>query len=141
LTPLFAWQRGEEVAGMIVGLVFLLLYLALIVFGMVLGISNLIINFLALDKLPPQFRQMEPWQVFLLLIPCFNVVWMFFVLTKVPASLQAYFYANGRKDVDDCGAQLGLWTAITLIVCPIVPLVTLPMYLFKINGLRKQIGF
>jgi hypothetical protein len=66
---------------------------------------------------------------------------MFFVLTKVPASLQAYFYANGRKDVDDCGAQLGLWTAITLIVCPIVPLVTLPMYLFKINGLRKQIGF
>src|SRR5205085_2007718 len=59
-------------------------YLVLLVLGMALGIANLYFNFKALDKLPVQFRQMEPYQVFFLLIPIFQVVWAFFVFTKVP---------------------------------------------------------
>lgn len=143
--PLLAWQNNDaaEAAGGAIALIFsMLIFLVEIVLALAmlaLGIMNLYFNYQALEKLPPQFRQMEPYQVFFLLIPCFNMVWNFFVFTKVPASLQAYFYQKGRTDVGDCGAQLGLWLAISALVCPCAVLVLLPMYVLKIRELQAQL--
>jgi hypothetical protein len=141
---IFGWQGGggDDAAAAVGALGFLCILVVEIVLGLIslaLVIANLYFNFKALDKLPVQFRQMEPYQVFFLLIPCFNIVWNFFVFTKVPASLQSYFYAKGRTDVGDCGGQLGLWTAICWIVCPLALLVLLPMYVLKIKSLQEQI--
>ena len=76
----------------------------------------------ALNSIPAQFRTMEPWQVFLLLIPCFNIIWLFFVVQKIPESFRNYFHAIGDHSRGDCGAGIGLWYAILTIVSAI-PLV------------------
>jgi hypothetical protein len=141
---ILAWQGGggdeaAAAAGIGIFLCYMVFIVLLSVAGLLLTIANLYYNFMALDKLPIQFRQMEPYQVLFLLIPIFGVIWNFFVFTKVPASLQSYFYAKGRVDVGDCGQQLGLWTAITAIVCPCVTIITLPMYILKIKSLQEQI--
>lgn len=113
---------------------------------------NIVICFLlsdALRRLPPQFRKMEPGMVWLLLIPCFNMVWNFFVYPKVSDSYSAYFAVQGRTDVGDAGGRLGLAYAICA-VCSIIPcvgyvaglagLVLLIIYLIKITGLKNQIA-
>ena len=100
-------------------------------------------------RVPKQFRQMEPGMVWLLLIPCFNIVWNFFVFLKLPASYQAYFSSIGRTDVGDSGRGLGLAYAICVAVS-LVPcvgyvaagaaLVLLILFLVKAISLKKQIA-
>jgi hypothetical protein len=74
------------------------------------------------STVPPNFRTMEPWQVWLLLIPCFNIIWNFFVYQRIPQSFQNYFNSQGRYDQGDCGTQVGLWYAIC-VICSAVPIV------------------
>jgi hypothetical protein len=67
---------------------------------------------------------MEPGLVWLLLIPVFNLVWIFFVVLKIPESYQSLFYSRGRTDVGDAGRGLGLAYAICAVVsmgCSIIP--------------------
>ena len=66
---------------------------------------------------------MEPWQVWLLLIPFFNFYWNFIVYQRIPESYQAYFEANGMKGYGDCGKNMGLWYSICTIGAIIVPCV------------------
>lgn len=139
---LLAWQDfggggdAGDVAGAIIGLI---CYLGMIALSIAVAVLILLLNYRALDRLPPPFRQMEPWQVFLLLIPCFNVIWVFFVYTKVPRSLAMYYHSIGRHDVGDAGEQLGLWLAITSLICPGISLILLIVYLMKIHELTKQL--
>jgi hypothetical protein len=145
LPPLLAWQErgfdvgqpGNDAAGAMVTVIIALLAIAV---GLGIKVFIIYLNYKALDRLPPQFRQMEPWQPWLLFIPCFEIVWNFFVFTKVPASLRSYFNAKGRTDVGDCGESLGLWFAITAIFCGPVALVLLIMYLLRISELTKQLS-
>ncbi len=98
--------------------------------------------------IPQQFRRMEPGMVWLLLIPCFNLVWLFFVFPRLPQSFKAYFDSIGRTDVEDCGEKLG-WAYAICVVCGIIPLVgylagpaslvLLIIYLIKVMGLKKQV--
>jgi hypothetical protein len=99
-------------------------------------------------RIPERHRQMEPWQVWLLLIPLFNLVWNFFVYPKLGKSYQSYFAEQGRTDVGDCGEQVGLWYAIcsALACIPCVnyiagpaALVLLIIFLVKVLSLKGQI--
>lgn len=100
------------------------------------------------SRIPQQFREMEPGMVWLLMIPCFNLVWVFFVYPKLARSFKAYFDSVGKTDVGDCGAQLGLWYCICTACC-IIPclnylaapasLVLLIIFLVKAWGLKDQI--
>ena len=122
--------------------------------GLVIGIGILVAIILllqsVLNKVPPEYREMEPGMIWLLLIPCFNIVWNFFVYPKVSNSLRNYFYSIGRSDVGDCGAGLGLAFCI-LSAVSIVPylncltspaaLVILIIYFVKIFSLKNQIGY
>ena len=47
-----------------------------------------------LKALPPEFRLMEPGMVWLICIPCFNIVWIFFVYPRIARSYQNYFRAQ-----------------------------------------------
>ena len=100
------------------------------------------------SRIPRQFRKQEPGMVWLLLIPCFNLVWNFFVYPQLADSYKAYFASVGRPDVGDCGRGIGLGYAVCLACC-IIPclnylagpaaLVLLIIYLVKAMDLKNQI--
>lgn len=68
------------------------------------------------QRVPPAYRKQEPGLVWLLLIPCFNIVWNFFVLPRLADSYKAYFDSVARTDVGDCGRSLALGCCILPIV-------------------------
>ena len=119
-------------------------------FLLALGIAVFVLYLLydALRAIPPEYRSMEPGQVWLMLIPLFNLVWVFFVTQRIPESYQRFFNSRGRYDVGDAGKSLGLWYAICT-VCSIIPclgfftalagLVLLILFLVKITGLKAQV--
>ncbi len=126
--------------------------LGMIIFGLVvLGLMIWLVYgtlYKVLSRVPPEYPQMSPGQVFLCLIPLFNIVWLFFVVSRVSGSLETYFSNESEYDYGDCGKSLGLAWAI-LTVCSIVPLlgmlaalagvVCMIVYLVKVNGLSHDI--
>ena len=68
-------------------------------------------------KIPQQFRLMEPGMVWLLVIPCFGIVWNFFVWLKLAKSYQAFFASEGISDAGDCGYGLNLAYCIVSVCC------------------------
>ena len=52
--------------------------------------------YISLQAVPPEHRKMPPGQVWLLLIPLFNLVWNFFVFQRIPESYQSFFHSRGR---------------------------------------------
>ena len=98
-------------------------------------------------RIPQQFRKLEPALVWLLLIPCFSLVWNFFVFPRLSQSFKSYFDSIGRTDVGDCSGNIGLAYAICCAVSVIpylgcltgiASLVLLIMYLVKVNELKNQ---
>jgi hypothetical protein len=130
MSPLLAWQGGgggpDDAAAAAAGagmmIVVLIFYALLFAVTIALLVLVYYVLYTSLARIPPQFRQMEPGQVFLLLIPFFNLYWLFVVYQKIPQSFRGYFNAIGRYDVGDCGEQMGLWFAI-LAVCSAIPCV------------------
>ena len=122
----------------------------LVMVGVAIFIIYLLYNLL--NALPPQYRLMEPGMVWLLLIPCFNIIWNFFVYPQVARSYQNYFNAHGRTDVGDCGAGLGVAYAVcallasipclnyvTGIFCGPAMIVLTIVYFVRLYGLKKEI--
>jgi hypothetical protein len=101
-----------------------------------------------LKKVPAQHRKMEPGLVWLLMIPCFPIIWNFFVFQRIPDSFKSYFDSVGRTDVGDCGKGIGLGYAICA-ACSVIPflnyvagpatLVLLIINLVKMNELKNKI--
>jgi type II secretory pathway pseudopilin PulG len=126
------------------------LFIILLVFAATLLIPLLVCFLLynAFRRIPVESRQMDPALVWLLMIPCFSLVWNFFVFTRLPRSLKSHFDSAGRRDVDDCGWSLGLGysicAAISIIpylgcLTAIAALVLLVLFLAKVNNLSGQI--
>ncbi len=128
-----------------VGLAFLVVF-----WGIALCIEIVICFFLfkIYKRVPAQFRKMEPGLVWLLLIPCFNLVWNFFTFIRLSRSLKEYFNSIGNSAAGDCGEGLGLaysiCAAAQIVPClnlvvwvPAIVLVIL--YLVKANQLSEQI--
>lgn len=100
------------------------------------------------QRIPETYRKMQPGMTWLLMIPCFNIVWNFFVYPRLAQSFKACFAAAGRTDVGDCGEMLG-WIFSGCIVAACIPfvncvaapaaLVILIIYLVKANGLKNQL--
>jgi len=115
-----------------------------------LGILVAVCWFMAsvFKRIPPQFREMEPGLVWLLLIPCFSLIWNFFVFPKASRSLKAYFDSVGDTTVADCGAGLAMayciLSAVSLLpyvgcLTGIASLVVLIIYLVRVNELKNRI--
>ncbi|MCA9294856.1 MAG: hypothetical protein KC983_00025 [Phycisphaerales bacterium] len=96
---------GVAAVGLIGGILF-----ALLMYAVLIGLCTAL--FVGLGGVPREHRAMEPALVFLLLIPLFNIIWNFFVLTRIPASYERAFRAYGRTHPGDCGKGVGLAAAI-----------------------------
>jgi len=138
-------MSNQEVFGMIGslvgGIVGLVIFLGIMI-AIILMVQSVY------KRIPPEHREMEPGMVWLLLIPCFNVIWNFFVFPKLSSSLKSYFYTIGRTDVGDCGGGLGLAYAIlsAVSIIPYLNCLTFPaaiiiliIYLVKVTSLKNQI--
>jgi hypothetical protein len=142
----FTMMRSQDPEALLV------IYGIAVVIGLVVGLGiAAVICFILSDcfkAIPQEHREMEPGMVWLLMIPCFPLVWNFFVFLKLPKSYQSYFAAQGVEDVGDCSEKLGLWYAIT-VACSIIPcvnyiagpasLVLLIIYLVKAVELKKRV--
>ncbi len=128
----------------------LILIIGAALVGLVVGIAIAVVIALLvsgpLKRIPPEYREIEPGKVWLLLIPLFNLIWNFFVFPKVSRSFQKYFAAQGKAEHGDCGEKVGLWYAICGACCMIpcvnyiagpAGLVLLIIYLVKIHGLKE----
>ena len=103
----------------------------------------------ALNRCAPENRAMAPGMVWLLLIPLFNLVWHFFVVSNVAKSLGAEFQKRGLPEEPDPGKKLGLIMCI-LACCGIIPflgilcslgaLVCWIMYWIKIAGFSGKLA-
>ena len=114
------------------------------------GVFVLWLYYSAYAAIPPQFRQMEPGQVFMVLIPLYGAVWIFFVVMRLSRSFRAYFNSIGRYDLGDCGERTGL-TALILQWLGVIPfvgalaslasLVMMIIYLVKISQFKNMVRF
>jgi hypothetical protein len=136
---------GEQTAVIVGGSLCLLVLLAI-------TIAIIYLLYKALDAVPPEFREMEPSMVWLLLIPCFNLVWNFFVYTRVARSYQNYFHEHGRFNVGDCGAGIGIGYSVCVVLvsipcvnyvtgifCGPAALVLQIIYLVKLYGYKRDL--
>lgn len=126
------------------------LIFALVGFVVAIGILALVAYLLSENykAIPAQYRKMEPNKVWLILIPLFNLYWIFPTFLGLSDSFKAAFDAKGVMDVGDCGRQLGLFYCICA-VCGVIPcvgiftglasIVLLIMYLIKTNDLKKRL--
>jgi hypothetical protein len=117
--------------------------------ALVIGILFLISLQKALDAVSPDSRQMPSGQVWLLLIPLFNLGWLFYVVAKIGDSFRneyARLDLPSREERPSYG--IGLAYAV-LSVCSILPLigglaglagfVCWIIYWVKVNECRKEI--
>lgn len=122
----------------------------MIALGVMLAISAVVCYFTSemVKRIPAEHRKIEPNMVWLLMIPCFNIIWNFFVFPKVAASFKSYFDSQNITDVGDCAAQLSLIYCIVYatVIIPVInkiaapaSLVLLILVLIKFNDLKTRI--
>jgi hypothetical protein len=75
----------------------------------------------ALDRCAPANRTMSPGQVWLMLIPLFNWVWQFIVVSRISSSLANEFRSRNLAVEAEPGKALGLAVCILTVTC-IIPL-------------------
>jgi hypothetical protein len=103
----------------------------------------------ALSRCSPESRAMSPGLVWLMLIPCFNLVWQFFVVINIAKSLKAEFTKRGLPIEDKPGQTIGLimciapfvsWIPFVGCIASIAQIVCFIMYWVKVAGWSKQIA-
>jgi hypothetical protein len=127
----------------------ILLILFVIGIGLIPMIFFLITLQRAFQRVSPQNRTMEPGQVWMMLIPLFNIVWQFIVVSKMSESLAREFRERNIAVEPEPGKTLGIAFCI-LGICSIIPilgilsslaaLVCWIMYWVKISGYSNQLA-
>lgn len=134
-------ERMVEMLTSVIGLGALFVFLVILV-GILLFLQS------CYTRIPREHRLMEPGMVWLLLIPLFNLVWMFFVYIRLAKSYQNAFAAMGRHDQGDCGEKLALMYCICSVasVIPFVGCIAGPaslilwiIVLVKFAGLKNEL--
>jgi hypothetical protein len=74
----------------------------------------------ALSRVSPRNRLMEPGMVWLLLVPCVNIVWQFLVAIRVPDSLRNEFRDRRQDDGSDYGKGIALTGIIVGLIGGVV---------------------
>ena len=113
-------MRDEEAA--VIAVIFVIAG-AILLFALAVQAFICFLTASTLKRIPEQYREQSPGMVWLLMIPCFNLIWNFFVYPKVAASFQNYFndHDDVRGDIGDCGASIAQYYCIAG-ACSIIPL-------------------
>jgi hypothetical protein len=109
----------------------------LIGFGMM--IWWLITVYGALNTVSPRNREMEPGMVFLMLVPCFNIVWYFFIVLRLASSLEREFRDRGLSGDGDFGKTLGILTFFCFLCAPAAWICQF-IYINKIRGYTTELA-
>ena len=128
--------------------------IAIIIFALVMLVVGLAIAILflrtlsrCLQRCSARNRTMEPGQVWLNLIPCFNIVWQFITVIRIEESIQNEFRDRGFRRELDYGKNLGMaYLILNLLglipyigtLFSIAALVLFIMYWVKIAGISKE---
>lgn len=140
-------SNDEAAAAGIVALVFGILGIVLLISLAVMAVISWITSG-CYKRIPTQFRKMQPGMVWLLMIPCFNLVWIWFVFPGLATSYKAYFDSVGDQSVGDCGKGMafGYCGCCVASMIPYVGalaglagLVLLIIFLVKANELKNKI--
>ena len=75
----------------------------------------LIVQMRAVDRIPAEHRPFPPGLVLLGLVPCFNIIWVWFLGIGIPKGLAAGFKAKGIEGVSSCATAGVLMAAMTLL--------------------------
>jgi hypothetical protein len=138
-------QAQPEILGLALGMICVIVGVVLAVV-LVIAIFYLLTLQKALSRVSQRNRLMEPGMVWLMLIPCVNIVWQFMIAVNVPGSLRNEFRDRGRDDGSDYGKSLALTQAILGIVSGVVSNVldTVPDLKrmgLVISGVGSLVGF
>ena len=149
---LFAQRGGnagaeDAMAGMMGVFVAVMCVAGLI--GLAIQVFFLLTLSKALHRVRPELRTIEPGQVWLNLIPFFNLYWIFVLTSKVPDSLGREFRERRmHRRGENYGAEVGKWYAICTIasIVPFVNYVAGPaalicwiLFWVKIAGLSSEL--
>lgn len=102
------------------GLLFLVIFL--LVIGLVVAILYLLTLQNLLYRVSPQNRTVEPGNVWLLLIPLFNLIYPFILYPKISESVANEYASRGLAPQGDFGKSLGITMPI-LSLCGIIPFI------------------
>jgi hypothetical protein len=129
-----------------------ILFIAILI-GLIIGVGIAVFYLLNLQNLmkqvSPELRQMRPGQVWLALIPLFNIVWNFLMIGYIADSVAAEYRKRGMPlGVARPGYQVGLAMAI-LNVAGMIPkigsifslggFVLWIIYWVKMAGYRREL--
>jgi len=102
----------------------------------------------AINRCAPENQAMQPAMTWLLLIPCVNLIWHFFVVLNLSKTLGAEFQKRGMAEEPEPGKLLGL-IMCGLFCASIIPvigalfslggLVCWILYWIKIAGFSKKL--
>jgi hypothetical protein len=142
----------EGLQGVLEGLLrpthFIFIFLYVYLFHLALSIVVIFLVYTDFQRVPSAFRKLEPSLVWLLVIPCFNLVWNFYVFPGLADSFKAYFDSVGESSVGNCGRDVGLGYAvcsaaslIPFVGCltGVATLALLILFLVKANELKNRI--
>ncbi len=118
----------------------LLIYGVAIAVGIVIQIFFLLSLSKCLKEISPRNRRMEPGQVWLNLIPCFNLVWMILTILRIADSLRDEYEDRGLRGDGDFGRTMGIVYYVSQFVCGIVALIFFILYWMKIAGYTKELA-
>ncbi len=138
--------NGQQLDGasLAIAIVFYLVIFA-VMLAVQIGICYVLYR--AASVIPEQQREASPGQAFLLLIPLFNIYWLFVYPKQLSTSFQRVLSAGGQP-TDDCGEKTGQWWAIcsiaSIIPCvglftALAGLVLMIMYLVKVSECRTRV--
>jgi hypothetical protein len=115
LEPAFVLtQRHDEIPAGAIGVILAVACGAIVIVYAILAVICWYLSG-CLKAIPDEHRKQQPNMVWLMMIPLFNIVWIFFVYPKIAESYKSYFDSIGRTDVGDCGRGLSL--AYCILTC------------------------
>lgn len=148
MLALFAQQKGAaEADAAVAGMLTMIITVVCVVLAIVLAIQIFFCLTLskALTQVRPGNRDLEPGQVWLVLIPLFNLYWIFVITSKIPSSLRREFRERGMDQRgEDYAAGIGKWYAICNVVGFVggfIPFVNIVSGLFGLAGFVLWIMF
>ncbi|MBU3713870.1 MAG: hypothetical protein FGM46_02875 [Ferruginibacter sp.] len=128
-----------------------LLFVAIfiIIIALVVGILYLLTLQNLLNRISPQNRSVDPGNVWLMLIPFFNLIYAFILYPKISESVANEYASRGLPPQDDFGKSLGVIMPI-LSLCSFIPflgglagianLVIWIIFWSKMSGYKKQLS-
>lgn len=80
-----------------------------------------------LGQCVPENRTMKPGHVWLILIPLFNIVWQFIIVSRIASTLENEFHSRNTSIEPNPGKNIGIaWCILSLTgIIPIIGIITL----------------